>query len=213
MQIMTSADALARACYNALLYCPKREPWAFALVLVTRGGVSLLTTDGYALARAECPALTPEDMASGVAFKIERADLEALETRARSGKKERLSLEFNMKTREIWYRGEDEEDDICMQDVFDESLEENSWDEINLDVFRELISAREVDPQTRRVILAPEYIRKIGQLKKDKNQGADFAFSGELDPALIKVGEGFWLIIQPIDRERHRAALGEEATW
>lgn len=213
MQITTSADALSRATYNALLYCPKRPPWGTALVLVASDRVSLLTCDGYALAWAECPCETSKDTVDGVAYKLTRSDLEALEARCRAGKKERVVLDFSIEDCEIWYRGEDEENDLCMEDVFEDGIDVSSWDEINLDVFRGLVSVREADPQARRVLLAPEYIRKIGQLKKDKNQGADFWISEEDDPVLVKIGEGFRLIIQPIDRERHKLALGEEATW
>lgn len=213
MHIATSADALARACYNALKYAGKTDPWAMAMAIIETGCVSYLTTDGYALAWASCPADTPDITAPGVAFKVSRSDLEALELRCREGKKERVALEFDLDKHVIWYRGEDSDKDLCVNDIFEDGIEPESWDEINLTVFRELIAERALDPQARRVLLAPPYLQKIGQLKRDKDQGADIWTSGEIDPVLIKVGDGFRLAIQPIDPERHRTALGEGATW
>lgn len=214
MQITTSADALARATYNALLYCPKTPPWDACLIVLTPEGVSYLTSDSYSLAWSTCPAEL-DGAVTWSAIKIAREDLAALEKRAREGKKETVRLDFE--PGELFaYRGENPDEDIELADLFEDSDipdEEDSRDENILAVFRELISERETDPSTRRVMVATDYVRKLGQLKKGKHQGADFCFGEEDDPVLVKVGEGFRLIVEPIDRERHRLALGEGATW
>lgn len=214
MQIVTSADAQARATYNALLYCGKAPPFDAVWIVVELGRVSYLTSDGYALAWSQAEATTPDVIDDGVAFKLSREDLEALEKRSREGKKERVYLEFWVDECEIWYRGEDPAADMRMTDIFEDGTDEDSWDEINLVAFREIISQRELDLQARRVLLKPEYVRKLGQLKRDKDQGADFWIGEEEnDPVLVKVGDGFRLAVQPIDHERHEAALGEGAIW
>lgn len=214
MHIITSADAIARASYNALLYCPKTPPWDMCLLIITPGRVSYLTSDSYSLSWATHEATTPDLHADEVTFKLSRDDLVELEKRAREGKKERVVIDFDMASQQIWYQGEDHTKDLRMTDMFIDGIAWDSWDEINLATFREIISTRELDPLARRVLLAPEYLRKLGQLKRDKNQSADLWFGAEeSDTVLIKVGDGFRLAIEPIDHERHRKALGEEATW
>jgi hypothetical protein len=214
MQIATSADALGRATYNALRYPGKTAPWDMALVVVMDKGVSFLTTDSYALSWSLCRAEHAHVLAvNGVSFKITRADMELLEARCRAGKRERVTLDFLLEDREIWYRGEDPEKDLCMSDVFEDGIEPNSWDEINLSMFRDLIAERKEDPSTRQVLLAPKYLQKIGMLKGDKNQGACISIGAPDEPVTVTFGEDFGVIIEPIDIERHKAALGEGAVW
>lgn len=212
MNIVTDASTLARATFNALLFCPKEEPWAICYIHVTEGCVSYLTSDGYALAWATHEAETFGLRADEVTFKISRDDLANLEKRSREGKNERVQLEFSMDDREIWYLGEESEKNFCMSDTFEDGPG-NSWDEINLLSFREIISEREVDPLARKVLLKPEYLQKVGRTKRDKNTAADIWISLESDTVLIKVGDGTRLAIEPIDHERHKKALGEGATW
>lgn len=213
MNIATSADALSRATYNALLYAPKRPPLDSCLLVAELGRVTYLTFDGYALSAASHHAETPEDLVPGFTVKISREDLVELEARSRAGKKESVTLEFLADEKEIWYRGEFPENDLCMQDIFDDGIGEVSRDEINLVLFRDLIKERERDEETRRVILNRNYLRKLGQAKADKDQGADLCIALPDEPVLIKVGPELQIIVQPIDRERHAAALGEEAVW
>jgi hypothetical protein len=215
MNIATSADALARAAYNALLYTMKVPPWDMCLLVVEPGRVSYLTSDSYCLSWAEHPAETPANVTQGVAFKVSREHLAALEKRSRAGRGERVTLEFNLIDQAIWYRGEDPEEDLRMDDIFDDGMldGEDTWDANILVAFREMISERETDSSARQVMVATRYLHAVGRLKKEKDQGADLWISGENDPVLVKVGPGHRLMIQPIDRERHKAALGDGATW
>jgi len=214
MLLTTSADLLARATYNALRCCPKTHPWDAAYVTLTPEGVTIITSNGYVLSWAICPAEMPRAV-YGATIKISREDLERLEEKARKDKTNRIQLEFEPEEH-LGYRGEKPDEYLNFPDIFQDSEEcdEGTWDEINLETFRELIKERETDPNTRRVILATEYIRKIGQIKKeDKNIGADFCFAGPDDPVLIKVGDYYRMAIEPIDRERHKEALGEGVVW
>jgi hypothetical protein len=215
MNIATSADALARAAYNALRLCPKTGLWAFAWLVVTSSRVTIITTDSYALSYSHLPLERPKHLLTvdGVAFKVTHEDLTALEVRCREGKKEGVSLEFDMSKHEIWYRGEDDEKDLCMDDIFEDGIADDSWDEIKLSVFRDLLAERADDPQARKVLLSTKYLQKLSMVKKEKDQGAHLYFSGEDDTVLAKIGEHYQMLIEPIDPKRHQAALGEEATW
>lgn len=213
MNITTSADALARGTYNALLYAPKRPPLDMALVVVERERVTYLTSDGYALAASSHDAETPERLVPGYTVKVSREDLVALEARARAGKTEVVRLDFLPREKEIWYRGEFPENDLRMDDIFEDGIIEDSRDEINLTLFRKLIKERESDTETRRVILNRNYLRKLGQVKADKDSGADVCITLPDEPVLIKVGPHMQVIVEPIDRDRHAAALGEDAVW
>lgn len=216
MNISTSADALSKATYNALLYCPKEPPWCFCYIVPTPEGVTLLTSDSYSLAWSICRVEMPEASVPYAAIKIDHDALKELEERARKGKKENVVLEFSV-GKSLTYRGEDSSQDMTWPDIFvdaDCEDDDGSWDETMLDVFRETISERETDPTTQRVLLAPRYLQKLGRVKKnDKDQGADFWFSEPDESVLVKVGDDFRVAIEPIVHERHRAALGEGATW
>lgn len=213
MNITTSADALSRATYNALLYAPKRPPLDSCMLVVESGRVTHLTTDGYALAACTHDAETPDRLVPGFTVKISRDDLVALEARARAGGKESVTLEFLVEEREVWYRGEDEEKDLRMDDIFESDTMGESRDEANLTFFRDLIKERQGDLAARRIILNRNYLRKLGQAKADKDVGADVCIALPDEPVLIKVGPHMQVIVQPIDRERHAAALGEDAVW
>lgn len=215
MLITTSADVLSRACYNALRYCPKAGKFAMCMIVPTPEGVSIVTSDSYALSWAIFPGELPETVVHYAAIKLSYESLTQLEERSRKGKKEGVQLSFEPGNF-LEYRGEDGGNDMQWTDVFADSMfdEETSWDERVLQEFREIIMERLEDPESRRVVLAPKYVQKLGQLKKeDPNVGADFLFGGEDDDVLIRVGQFFRVAIHPIVPVRHRAALGEEALW
>lgn len=187
------------------------------MVILESQGVTFFTSNNYCLSWALAPSEMPEAVTYAT-IKLSREDLVAFEERARKGPKEIVHLDFDPGSG-ISYQGEDSEQDMLWDDIFEDSdipddEEFNSRDENMLAVFREIISERETDPATRQVALATEYIRKLGQVKKeDKNQCADLWFAEEDDAVLVKVGAHFMVAIEPIDHERHRAALGEGATW
>lgn len=214
VKLITDADALSRAAYNGLLYCPKDPLWGMCMMISDPESVSIITTDGYSLAWARCPVRAPDGTPGG-SIKLTRDALADLEGRTRKDKRAEIHLDFRP-GRGLEYRGEDPEDDVLWPDVFEDSLldEPDTLDEYLLDTFKDLIDERLRDRRTQRVIVAPKYLRKLGQLKKvNKDQGADFLFAGEEEEVLIQVGPEFRLVVQPIEPERHAAAIGEGATW
>lgn len=217
MLITTSADALARTTWNALKYCPKTPPWDVCYVTTEPDGVSFVTSNSYDLSWSICPADLPEGWTGEATVKITRTALEEIEGRAKKGKKRPVVLSFEAGEC-IEYRGEDAKDDCRWDDIFEDSEfpdnETFSRDEKILAQFREVISERRNDPDSRRVLLNTESLRKLGMLKKSSpQQGVELWFAGRDDTVLAKVGEHFMLAIEPVDPERHKAALGEEATW
>lgn len=184
-----------------------------ALVSVSfTDGVSFLTSDSYALCWAplQGAVITPADGWGTV--KISRTDLDALEERARKDKTETIDLVLTPGVG-IEYRGLDQEADVLYSDHYQGGDGgADTWDDVSLDAFHELIAAYTEESDSSRLLIDPAYLNKISRLKKDKGVGADVWWTAPNDPVLIKLG-GTKVIVQPIDRERHAAAFGEDVLW
>jgi hypothetical protein len=211
MILTTSADAVAKATFNALLFSPKKEPWDMAQIHLGVEGVSWLTSDSYALCQSDLAGSWDTDDPKGV-MKISREALAIIEERARKDKKERVQLYFRLGL-DMEYRGENPDNNLVFPELYVEGEIKRSWDDINVDVFSELLSERNEDAPLGRVLIARDYLGKLRQVKADKDVGADFWPFGPDEPILIKVGPDVKIVIEPIEYERHETALGEDVTW
>lgn len=213
MVITTTASAVARAAYNALLYSSKAPPWDAAMFDVHPDhGVSFLTSDGYALCSSPVEDAKASPFGGYRCVKITRVDLVAMEARARADKKEGIQLEIEQ-GKGITYLGPVKEEDILFEDIYVEGEEGDSWDDVTHRIFIDLIEQRSSDPDARAVMLGREYLRKLGQIKADKNVAADIWFGPSNEPALIRVGRT-QLVIQTIDRQEHADYFeGQEVKW
>lgn len=208
MEVTLSASALVKSVYNALLWCPKKEPWNIGYVTITTGRVTILTTDSYAVAEV----MTPVESHQGDPFrvvKITRDDLKALEDRA--GKAKGLIV-LRITESGLIYSDENEGEDLEFEDLYEEGFDEESWDDINIVTLSEILQDRMEQPEGHKFMTKREYWRKISMTKVDNPDVCADIWVDHEEPVLIQVGRAR-IAINTIDRSQNAKALGEDNQW
>jgi len=211
MKATIEAKDLVRALDNALLFCPKKDPWDHALYTFHRDRVTIITSDSYATHRETCPAGVdppPDYPESG---KASRAGLEAILRRAKASPGE-VTLTY-ISGVSLTYRDHLEGEDLEAPDLYQDADIGDSWDDINLSAFQELLDDRKEDHrETHRFMVDTNYLGKLRQLRAKPGIAADVWVFGDA-PIFARKGPWSETVIQPIDRERHATKNGDGVLW
>lgn len=212
MQVTLTGTELARVVFNSLLWIPKDTKWSVCFVALTHFGVEIIAYDGVAVNLSKVTAdvnLSAGDLFPSV-VKVTREDLVKLEALARKELKNHVRLTCNP-GETLYYSGEN--DDLVMDDIYEEGETEESQDDIALRLFSDLLEERREQPATHKFMIKTEYFRKFSQTKKtNPNICVDIWVEGD-EPAFFQVGPESQTVIKPVDRQRNEEALGEGVLW
>jgi hypothetical protein len=210
MEVHLKASELVRASYNALLWVGKSAPWDVAYVVLLPEFVTIVTSDSYAVTEAEATVESHQGTHSRL-VRISSDALKVIEKRARDTKG-LISLKATNDA--LIYADEKAGEDLEFPDEFEESEydEEESWDEINIRAFSDLLRERMEATDTHVFMVNPAYLRKFSMTKKDHPDDCADVWARGSDPILVKIGKTR-TALQTIDRERNAEALGEDKQW
>lgn len=226
-RLNVEAEEFARVMTNALAFFPARSQIKTAQLVVYPDRITATGTDAYTIGRDSCAAWNWQSQEADIPVHIEidRDGWREIEAQARKDKKSTGTLDYLPGDCLTYRPGGDKAEIATAQDMTGKPWPNSVGGLSGIDFWDECAALlQRLDEPSDAIpgVMAfdPQYFGRFQKVKTPKEFDGEkilsFAYQGQSEPMLAKVGPSFVGAIMPIDLETYRENQPEEAeanTW